>query len=213
MNRSVKSGISISMKKSSQFTNILIMLSCILFFAFLTYPSSVFADDLNKRNMDFKGYESQQGYFLGENDFHEGARNEKGNEATGVIAAFLLVLANLTVLLSLILKGINSLFSLSTETKTSISAFNRAQKKYLRRLHYILNPIAICIAIVHFHLSSCSSVLPDLALILFLVLGILGLILKFQLSPRSTHKVVYGVHCSSITFSGMVLLLAIGHMI
>lgn len=213
MNRSIKSGISISMKKSNQFTNIFIMFFYMSFFVFLAYPSSVFADGFNKGNRDFKGHESREGYFSGENNFQEGAEGEKGNEATGVIAAFLLVLANLTVLLSLILKGINSLFSLSTETKTSISALNRAQKKYLRRFHYILNPIAICIAIVHFYLSSCSSVLPDLALILFLSLGILGLILKFQLSPKSTHKVIYGVHCSSITFSGMVLLLAIGHMI
>jgi hypothetical protein len=127
------------------------------------------------------------------------------------MAAILLVVANVTVLLSLILKGVKRLFSLSAEARNSISGFNNAQKKYLRKLHYILNPIAICIAVVHFHLSTCRSILPDMGLLLFIVIGVLGIISKFQLSPKSMHKAVYGLHCSSIIFIGLILLLTIGH--
>lgn len=191
-------------KKLSYFKNFYIMLSV---FISLSFPTLILADDFNKDGGDFRGYENSEGYY-GDNNFRGG---EKGNGATGGVAALLLVLANFTVFLSLILKGINRLFSSSPETKNSISAFNHAQKKYLRGLHYYLNPIAICIAIVHFYLSSCRSILPDMALILFLIIGILGLLLKFKLSPKSMYKAVYGFHCSSITFSLVILILAIGH--
>jgi len=199
-----------TIKKPNRHINIFIILSSLFFLVFMSFPNIIFADALNKGDRDFRGYESREGSY-GDNAFQGDERGEKGNGATGGVAAILLVLANVTVLLSLILKGINSLFSLSPETKTSISAFNKAQKRYLRRLHYFLNPIAIAIAVVHFYLSSCRSILPDVALILFLIIGVLGLILKFKLSPKSMYKAVYGVHCSSITFIAMILLLAIGH--
>jgi len=195
-------------KKTNRHINIFIIISSL--FCLISSPTVVFADGFNKGDRNFSGYDSSEGYY-GDKAFQGGVRGEKGNGATGGIAALLLALANITVLLSLLLKGINSLFSLSPETKSSISAFNHAQKRYLRGLHYILNPIAICIAIVHFHLSSCRSILPDVALILFLIIGILGLLLKFKLSPKSMYKALYGVHCSSITFFAVILILAIGH--
>jgi hypothetical protein len=186
--------------------NIFLILSSLFFLVFMSSPNIVFAAG----DRDFRGYESREGFY-GDNAFRNDPRGEKGNGATGGIAALLLVLANVTVLLSLIIKGLNSLFSLSPETRTSISAFNKAQKRYLRGMHYILNPTAIGVAVVHFYLSSCRSMLPDMTLILFLFVGVLGLILKFKLSPKSMYKAVYGLHCSSVTFVALIFLLAIGH--
>lgn len=202
---------SININRPNQFKTIFFALSFLMAFVFLVQIAPVFADGSDKGNRAFKGHESREGYYLGGSDFPEGAGDKKGNEATGMVAAILLVVANVTVLLSLILKGIKRLFPLSAGARNSISGFNNAQKRYLRKLHYILNPIAICIAVLHFHLSTCRSILPDLALFLFIVISVLGIISKFQLSPKSMHKAVYGLHCSSIIFISLILLLAIGH--
>jgi hypothetical protein len=204
-------------KKSSninipnQFKKIFLILPFLLAFVFLAQIAPVFADGSTNGSIEFKGHESHKGYYLGGSDFPEGAGEKKGNEATGMIAAILLIAANVTVLLSLILKGVKRLFPLRAEAMNSISGFNNAQKKYLRKLHYILNPIAICIAVVHFYLSTCRTILPDLALLFFIVVGGLGIISKYKLSPNSMLKTVDGLHCSSIIFVGLILLLAIGH--
>jgi hypothetical protein len=181
----------------------LIIVSCTLFIMFLSPLSMAFAD--NRGSRDFGGYDYRG------NNFNPGERGGRGNGATGTLAGFLLVLANLTVFLSLLLKGINRLFSLTQETKISISEFNKAQKKYLRGLHYYLNPIAIGVAILHFHLSTCRSILPDASLFIFIGLGILGLILKYKLAPSAVNKVFYNLHCSWVPFFGVILLLMMGH--
>jgi hypothetical protein len=196
--------------RRDQNIRIFIILASFFFFLFMSSAGSVQANDSSKRGHDFKGYQSYDGSY-GYNTFTDGPRGEQGNGATGGIAALLLVFANVTVLLSLMLKGINKFFPVTPETKTSIIEFNKRQKRYLRGMHYILNPIAICVAVVHYHLSSCRSILPDMALILFLIIGLLGFLVKFKLSPARIHKSVYGLHCSSITFFGLILLLAIGH--
>jgi hypothetical protein len=211
MKKRSESGISVTIRKPTQFYKIFFKLPFLLIFVFVVQATPVFADGTGKGVRGFKGHESHEGYYLGGSDFQGGAEEKKGNEATGVTAAILLVVANVTVLISLILKGVNRLFSLRAETKNSISGFNNAQKKWLRKLHYILNPIAISIAMVHFFLSTCRSILPDLGLLLFIVVGVLGIISKFHLSPLGMHKAVYGVHCSSIIFIGLIILMAIGH--
>lgn len=195
-------------ERGSQNIRIFMILVSVLFFLFISSTCPVLADDSNKRG--HKGYQSYEDNYAGY-AFPGDHRGEEGNGATGVIAALLLVLANLTVLLSLILKGINKFFHVSTETRTSISEFNQRQKRYLRGMHYILNPIAICVAVVHYHLSSCHSILPDMALVIFLIIGVLGFLIKFKLSPAGIKKSVYGLHCSSITFFGLIILLAVGH--
>jgi hypothetical protein len=197
-------------QKPNRYIHIFMILVSGFFFLFMSTSNIAAAKGFNKDGQDFKGYQSYEGNYEG-NAFPDGRRGEEGNGATGGIAALLLVLANATVLISLILKGINKFFPVSPETKTSISGFNKKQKRYLRGLHYILNPIAICVAVVHYHLSSCRSILPDMALILFLVIALLGFLIKFKLSPARIHKSVYGLHCSSVTFFALVLLLAIGH--
>jgi hypothetical protein len=198
------------LKKWNQNLRIFMILASVFFFLFMSSTGPVQANDFNKKGHDLNGYQSHEDNY-GDYTFPGDHRGEEGNGATGGIAALLLVLANVTVLLSLILKGINKFFPVSQETRTSISEFNKRQKKYLRGMHYILNPIAICVAVVHYHLSSCRSILPDMALIIFLIIGVLGFLIKFKLSPAGIHKSVYGLHCSSITFFGLIILLAIGH--
>lgn len=202
MNRNTTSEISITMKRINR-PAILVLVSSMLFFIFFSSLSMAYAG--NRGNGSFRGYE------YSENAFNPGERGGRGDGATGALAGFLLVLANLTVFLSLILKGINRLFVLNQETKDSIREFNQAQKKYLRGLHYYLNPIAIGVAILHFHLSTCRSILPDASLFIFIGLGILGLILKYKLAPIAVNKIVYNLHCSWVPFFGVILLLMMGH--
>lgn len=204
MNRDINSGI--STKRSNHLRNIFAVVSFLLFFT--VSLTTAYAGDYNR---GFKGYGGHGGYYYGGSEFQAGERGDRGNGATGALAAFLLILANLTVFLSLILKGINSLFPLSQERKDSIVAFNRSQKRYMRPLHHYLNPIAIIIAVIHFHLSTCRTIIPDVALILFIIIGMLGVILKFQLYPKSIYKAIYGLHCSWIVFSIVILALTIGH--
>jgi len=204
MNRDIYSETSIN--KSNHLRIIFATVSLLLFF--VGSLTTVYADDYHR---SVTGFENREGYYYGDKGFSYGERGEKGNGATGVIAAFLLLTANLTVVLSLILKGVSRLFLINQESKKSIGDFNKAQKKCLRGLHYILNPIAICIAVIHFHLSTCSSMLPDAALLLFIVIGITGVIIKFKLFPKNLYKAVYSLHCSWIVFLSTFLLIMIGH--
>jgi cytochrome bd-type quinol oxidase subunit 2 len=206
MDRTIKQINLNTIKNPNRYMHIFMILASGFFFLFMLTSNIAAAKGFSIERGDFKGYHSYEG-----NAFPDGPRGEEGNGATGGIAALLLVFANVTVLLSLILKGINKFFSLAPETKTSISEFNKRQKRYLRGMHYILNPIAICVAVIHYHLSSCRSILPDMALFLFLIIGLLGLLIKLKLSPAPMHKMVYGFHCSSATFFALILLLAIGH--
>jgi hypothetical protein len=200
MSRGVNPGISTN---GSNRLGIIIMLvlSLLLFMVPLTM---VYAGDYGW------GPGGRGGYYEGDG-FQSGEMGERGNGATGGLAAVLLVLANVTVLLSLILKGINRIFPMDEETKASIRAFNSSQKKYLKGLHYYLNPIAICIAFIHFHLSTCRSILPDAALILFFMLGVMGVVLRFRLCAKGLYKMVYSLHCSWIVFAIVIMLLTIGH--
>jgi hypothetical protein len=195
---------------SNHNVNIFVKLPLLFLLCFIIFPSLSFADGVG-RGDNFKGLDARDGYYYGGDSFQGAGKGSNGNEATGVLAAFLLILANLTVFISLILKGMNRYFSLQSGTKESINNFNRLQKKHLKAFHYFLNPIAIVIAVVHFNLSSCRSILPDLGLVLFLIIGIFGVILKLNLSPKNIYRALYGFHCSAITFIALILLLAMGH--
>ncbi|MGB2929230.1 MAG: hypothetical protein WBB70_09985, partial [Desulfobacterales bacterium] len=141
-------------------------------------------------------------------------KDDEGNETTGQTAAWLLVAANLTIAFSILMKGASRFLPLDPQTKSSFKSFNQLQKKYLMRFHYILNPVALCIAFFHFLLSSCrSSPFPEWGLIVVTVMVFLGLILKFKLSPKGMRKFVYRLHTSSAPFLIMILLLVVGHQI
>jgi hypothetical protein len=79
--------------------------------------------------------------------------------------------------------------------------------------HYILNPLAFGVAIFHFLLSSCrSSPLPEWGLFLVTAMVVLGLMLKFRASPNSMRRRVYRFHTSSASFSAVILVLVVGHL-
>jgi hypothetical protein len=150
-------------------------------------------------------------------DDHHGGRVEKdaeGNEVTGQLAAWLLVSVNLPVVFSIVTKGANRFLPLTPQTKSSIKAFNQLQKKYLMRYHFVLNPIALCVAFFHFLLSSCrSSPLPEWGLLLVTMLVALGSVLKFKVAPGWMRRVLYLLHTTPATFSATILLLVVGHLV
>ena len=178
-------------------------------------PSLLPADDHKTGNKHQNQHEIREEHNT--HDDHSGGQVEKdakGNEVTGQIAAWLLVSANLTVVFSIITKGANRFFPLKPQTKSLIKAFNQAQKKYLMRFHFLLNPIALCVAFFHFLLSSCrSSPLPEWGLLLVTMLVALGLVLKFKVAPGWMRRVVYRLHTTPATSSIMILLLVVGHLV
>jgi hypothetical protein len=178
-------------------------------------PSLLLADDHKRVNRSSRQYETRKERH-NYHDQKEGwvARNAEGHEVTGQVAAWLLVSANLTVIFSIIAKGASRFLPLSPQTKTSIKRYNKFQKKYLMRFHYVLNPIALCVAFLHFLLSSCrSSPLPEWGLVLVAMVVLLGLILKFKVSPKWMRKIVYRFHTSFAAFSAVILVLVVGHLI
>ncbi len=164
---------------------------------------------------DFKRYESREDNF--DSNDHERRRlknKDEGNELTGLTTAWLLAAANLTVFLSLLLKGANRYLSLKPETKSAVKRLNQFQKKHLMRFHYLLNPLALCIALLHFLLSCCRKTsLPELGLFVVTLMVFLGLMLKYKGTPKWMRRFVYRLHTASVTFSVMIVLLVVGHLI
>ena len=182
---------------------------------FQVIPDLVIADDHKTNKKHYKRYENSKEHF--NYDDHNRRRikkDDEGNEATGQTAAWLLVAANLTIAVSILMKGASRFLPLDPQTISSFKSFNQLQKKHLMRFHYVLNPVALGIAFFHFLLSSCrSSSLPEWGLIMVAVMVFLGLILKFKLSPTRMRKSVYRLHTASASFLIMIFLLVVGHLL
>lgn len=147
-------------------------------------------------------------------DDEEGREQEEGNETTGLATAALLVMANITVVMSLVVKLILSLMPNHATGRSSLIQFNGLQKKHLRALHYWLNPAALILAGTHFYLSTCgSTMLPECGLALMAVLVLTGLTLKMKFLPRTLSKPMRQVHTSSIGIILMTMVLIAGHTI
>jgi hypothetical protein len=143
-----------------------------------------------------------------------GERGDKGNEFTGQSAAWVFALANLTVALSLLSKGLASRPQLSSKTKERIRKLNQIQKKGLMRFHYWLNPLGLLLAAIHFSLSTCrSSPLPEWGLGGAVTLVLIGSVIRFKLSPKSLRKTVYRIHTSPLFIGLVLIVLLIGHTI
>lgn len=172
------------------------------------------ADDHEKGRKHSRKYDVkiENGYNPG--CLREQFKDDDGNEVTGQTALWLLVVANLTITLSLIMKGLTRFLPLGLKANSLIKNFNHLQKKYLMKLHYFINPLALCIALFHFLLSSCcSSAIPELGLVLMLIVAIFGLMLKFKVSPKKIKRIVYRLHTSPAAFLVVVLVIFAGHMI
>ena len=141
-------------------------------------------------------------------------RHDEGNETAGQIAAWLLVAANLPVILSVLIKWTNRYVPMKTELKNALFGFNRFQKKHLMRFHYLLNPVVLGIALWHWLSSRCkSTALPEWGLIVMVGLIVLGLIMKLGLCPKPLRKSVYRLHTQPLVLAAMVTVLTIGHLI
>ena len=192
---------------SEKYGKILLMFLMTLTFSF--FFNFAIADDHEREHRNFRQHENRKGH----DDKREETKKDKGNEVTGQLALWFLVAANLSVAFSIIFKSANRFFPIRLEIKSLINRFNKFQKKYLMRFHFVLNPIGFCIAFFHFLLSSCrSSPFPELGLLLMALVVGLGVGLKFKVSPKWMRRFVYRIHTSSVTFSALILVLAIGHL-
>jgi hypothetical protein len=141
-------------------------------------------------------------------------KDDEGNETAGQMAAWLLAAANLPVVLSMLIKGTNKVVPLGNGLKNVLVRFNRFQKKHLMRLHYLINPLVLGIALWHWLSSRCrSTALPEWGLAVMVALIALGLIVKFKLCPKPLRKSVYRIHTQPLIFIAMVMVLTIGHLI
>jgi hypothetical protein len=142
------------------------------------------------------------------------ASDNEGNETAGQIAAWLLVGANLSIAMSLLIRWANNFAPLRPKLKSSLSIFNRSQKKHLMFMHYYLNPVILGIVLWHWLTSRCkSSALPEVGLIMIVILMGLGISIKFNLCPPNLRKRVYQIHTHPLFFLTMITALLIGHTI
>ncbi|MEJ2658303.1 MAG: hypothetical protein P8012_14100, partial [Desulfobacterales bacterium] len=131
--------------------NLFVIIISLIVLAFHVYPSLLAADDNKRFGAYYKRHENITEHH--DHDDHNRRRikkDDEGNETTGQTAAWLLVAANLTASLSILIKGTNRLLPLSSQMKSSLKNFNHLQKKHLMRFHYVLNPAALGIAFFHF---------------------------------------------------------------
>lgn len=175
------------------------MLLCFL----LASPNPALSDDHGK-------WKWHQG-----NVYEHGFKNEdQGNEATGEIGAWMFGVANFPVALSIILKTIAKMIPGRQNVKEVLVKFNRQQKKYLMKVHFWLNPVALGIALTHFSLSTCrSTAFPEWGFGIMLVTVLLGLMMKFKLCPARMRQNVFRFHTSPILLIVAVSILLIGHSI
>jgi hypothetical protein len=130
------------------------------------------------------------------------------------MAAWLFGIANFPAALSIILKTCAKFLSPASNIKDPITRFNRQQKKYLMKHHYWLNPVALGIALTHFLLSTCrSTAMPEWGLLIMLATVLLGLTMKFKLSPASMRQRVYRFHTNPAVLIVAISILLIGHTI
>jgi hypothetical protein len=172
----------------------------------LLFATKGMADDHRKAKSWFERDEQHHSQLFG--------RNDEGNETAGQMAAWLLVAANLPVVLSLLIKWTNEFVPMGNGLKGALARFNRFQKKHLMRFHYLINPLVLGIALWHWLSSRCqSTALPEWGLAVMFALIALGLIMKFRLCPKQLRKSVYRLHTQPLVFLTMVMVLTIGHLI
>lgn len=139
--------------------------------------------------------------------------HDEGNETTGQIVAWGLAAANLAVALSILLQGVRKVVPLRPAAQKALAGFNRTQKSYLMSLHYVVNPLILPIAILHWTLSRCkSTALPEWGLLIMGMMVALGIVLKFRLCPKEWLRSVYKLHTQPLFFLLLISMLLIGHL-
>jgi hypothetical protein len=181
----------------------LISIGCLLAVA-----GYLMADDHYRgRGKRWYGHESKHGSLFRK-------AGDRGNETAGQIAAWLLAAANIPVVMSFLIKGVNRFVPLGHGRNRSLADFNRFQKKRLMPIHYYVNPLVLSMVFWHWLTSCCkSTALPEGAFLLMVVVMALGILLKFKRCPKSLQKGVYQIHTQPLVFISMMLMLTIGHAI
>jgi hypothetical protein len=132
--------------------------------------------------------------------------------ASGQIAAWLFGIANFPIVASILLKACGKVAPQGSNLKEAVSPIYRRQKRYLMKLHYWLNPVAVGIAIIHCLSTKCdATAIPEIGLGVMLLVCILGIIVSFQWSPAFMRKVIFRLHTSSVLFMVCISILLIGH--
>ena len=189
----------------------LVCLCCILAFGLLMPTPFSSADDRREGGKHFQKHDGKQRGWNSDNIF--GRKRDKGNEATGQVVAWSLAAANLTVLISLSIRAIRRFAPISREVKNSLWKLNSLQKKHLMRFHFLMNPLILAIALLHWSLSRCASTsLPEWGLIIMSIIVGLGILLKFKLCPKTLLRRVYSVHTHPVLALIFVSMLVIGHL-
>jgi|GEM_PF-1238966 hypothetical protein len=184
-----------------------------ILFAFLVICMS-FAFNSSLAIADDYHHKSKKNYSHESKELSHEIHDNDGNEITGELSAWLFALANLPVLFGLLYRSINRFGSLTDKSKTTLKTLKKAQKKYLMPLHYIVNIIALLLAIIHFSLSNCrSSSLPEWGLALMACIVVVGIILKMNITPKGVRKTFYKIHTNPLTIGLVVTVLLIGHSI
>jgi len=192
------------MKKQKRIIAALTLI-CITGFGCL-FAASGMADDKHGGRGHFEREDQHSIPFLG--------TDNEGNETAGQIAAWLLVVANLPVALSILIKWLNRFIPLWPKLKGLLSNFNRFQKKHLMFLHYYLNPVIIGVVVWHYMSSRClSTSLPEWGLFLMMSLMTCGILIKFKWCPQVFRKNVYQIHTHPMIFIALILVLTVGHTI
>ncbi len=189
----------------------LVGICCLLVLAFLLPTPFSSADDHKEGKKHFQKHDGKKGNWnLGD---VVGRKRDKGNETTGQIVAWSLAAANLTVIISLLIRAIRRFAPISQQVKNSLWKFNSLQKKHLIRFHYVMNPLILAIALLHWSLSKCASTsLPEWGLFTMSVIVGLGIVLKFKLCPKTLLRRVYNAHTQPVLVLILVSILVIGHL-
>ena len=182
-----------------------------LILIFITFSGFLFTGpglaDNERRERDYFEREDQHSIPFLETD-------NEGNETAGQIAAWLLLVANFPIVLSILIKGINRFAPLGDGLKKTLVNFNRFQKKYLMFVHYYLNLAILGVVAWHYVSSRClSTSLPEWGLFLMICLIAFGILIKFKLCPKVFRKYVYQIHTQPAIFVAMILVLTTGHLI
>lgn len=190
---------------------IMFFMGCLLVTAFFSATPFCMADDHKERGKHHDRSDERKGD--GVLGGLWGGGHDEGDETTGEIVAWSLAAANLTVAMSLLLRGVKQYVPLAPEVLKSLSKSNTTQKKYLMRFHYILNPLILLLAILHWTLSRCkSTALPEWGLLTMGVIVALGIVLKFKLCPKGFLKSVYKTHTQPVLLLILITLLVFGHL-
>ncbi len=190
------------------------LMACLFFLVLSSLISPLPACEADSRGARSGHYRHNDGRHNGATRglFGRGGHDE-GNETTGQIVAWSLAAANLTVALSLIIRGAKRFAPLGAEAKRALGKFNSKQKKYLMKFHYGLNPVILLLAVLHWNLSRCrSTALPEWGLLTMTAVVALGIVLKFKLCPKTFLRNIHRMHTQPVLFLLLVTMLLIGHL-